>query len=241
MIKLNDVTFGYKVGGFRIDVPKLDVAAGEKVAVIGPSGRGKTTLLNLLAGVIAPSSGRIAVDGTVVSTLSGEDRQDYRALKMGMVFQEFELLAYLDVIDNVLLPYRISPVLTLDDEARARATALVRDVGLDDKQRRYPRHLSQGERQRVAVCRALVTKPAILLGDEPTGNLDPDNRDHIIDTLWRYSDETGAPLVVVTHDPQVARLAARVILLDDGRIARRMRGSELSTVVEALSQVRSSP
>ena len=203
MIEVNNVTFGYKVGGFRIDIPKLGVEAGEKVAVIGPSGRGKTTLLHLLAGVLVPSAGRIAVDGTDVSALSREDRQDYRALRMGMVFQEFELLAYLDVIDNVLLPYRISPVLTLDDEARERAEALVQEVGLDGKQRRHPRHLSQGERQRIAVCRALVTRPAILLGDEPTGNLDPDNRDHIMDTLWRYSDETEAPLVVVTHDHEL--------------------------------------
>ena len=203
MIEVNNVTFGYKVGGFRIDIPKLGVEAGEKVAVIGPSGCGKTTLLHLLAGLLVPSAGRIAVDGTDVSALSREDRQDYRALRMGMVFQEFELLAYLDVIDNVLLPYRISPVLTLDDEARERAEALVQEVGLDGKQRRYPHHLSQGERQRIAVCRALVTRPAIILGDEPTGNLDPENRDHIMDTLWRYSEETKAPLVVVTHDHEL--------------------------------------
>jgi putative ABC transport system ATP-binding protein len=203
MIDVDNVTFGYRVGGFRIDIKKLGVEAGEKVAVIGPSGRGKTTLLNLLAGVLVPSAGRIAVDGTDVSALSREDRQDYRALRMGMVFQEFELLEYLDVTDNVLLPYRISPVLVLDDEVRKRAQQLVREVGLDGKQRRYPRHLSQGERQRIAVCRALVTRPAMLLGDEPTGNLDPDNRDHIMDTLWRYSDETKAPLVVVTHDHEL--------------------------------------
>ncbi len=122
---------------------------------------------------------------------------------MGMVFQEFELLEYLDVIDNILLPYRISPVLKLDDEARQRAGTLAHEVGLGGKQRRYPRHLSQGERQRIAVCRALVTRPALLLGDEPTGNLDPDNRDHIMDTLWRYSDEMQAPMVVVTHDHEL--------------------------------------
>jgi len=203
MIEVQDISFSYSVGGFRLDIAKLSVAAGEKVAVIGPSGLGKTTLLNLLAGVLVPSSGRIVMDGTDVSALGREDRQDYRALRMGMVFQEFELLAYLDVIDNVLLPYRISPVLTLDDEAQGRATALVSDVGLGGMERRYPSHLSQGERQRIAVCRALVTRPAILLGDEPTGNLDPDNRDHVMDTLWRYSDETRAPLVVVTHDHEL--------------------------------------
>lgn len=211
MIEVNDVTFGYKVGGFRIDIPKLSVEAGEKVAVVGPSGVGKTTLLHLLAGVLVPSAGRIAVDGTDISTLSREDRQDYRALRMGMVFQEFELLAYLDVIDNVLLPYRVSPVLTLDDDVRERANALVREVGLDGKQRRYPHHLSQGERQRIAVCRALVTRPAVLLGDEPTGNLDPNNRDHVMNTLWEYSDETGAPLVVVTHDHELLGRLDRAI------------------------------
>lgn len=211
VIKVENVTFAYKVGGFRIDVPELEVAAGERVAMIGPSGLGKTTLLHLLAGVLVPSAGRIVVDGIDVSGLSREDRQDYRALRMGMVFQEFELLAYLDVIDNVLLPYRISPVLTLNDETRERATSLVQEVGLDGKQRRYPGHLSQGERQRIAVCRALVTKPVILLGDEPTGNLDPANRDHIMDTLWRYSDETEAPLVVVTHDHELLARFDRTI------------------------------
>ncbi len=211
MIEVNNVTFGYKVGGFRINIPKLGIEAGEKVAVIGPSGCGKTTRVHLLAGVLVPSAGRIAVDGTDVSALSREDRQDYRALRMGMVFQEFELLAYLDVIDNVLLPYRISPVLTLNDEARERAESLVQEVGLDGKQRRYPRHLSQGELQRIAVCRALVTRPAVFLGDEPTGNLDPDNRDHIMDTLWRYSDETEAPLVVVTHDHELLSRFDRTI------------------------------
>ena len=111
MIKVENATFAYKVGGFRIDIPRLDIAAGEKVAVIGPSGLGKTTLLHLLSGVLVPSAGRVVVDGIEVSGLSREDRQDYRALRLGMVFQEFELLEYLDVIDNVLLPYRISPVL----------------------------------------------------------------------------------------------------------------------------------
>ena len=119
MIKVENVTFAYRIGGFRIDIPQLDISAGEKVAVIGPSGQGKTTLLHLLSGVLVPSAGRVVVDGIEVSRLSREDRQDYRALRLGMVFQEFELIEYLDVIDNVLLPYRISPVLTLNAQARS--------------------------------------------------------------------------------------------------------------------------
>ncbi len=203
MIDVDNIRFAYRVGGFHLEIPKLGIAAGEKVAVIGPSGLGKTTLLHLLAGVLVPETGRITVDGVEMTALSQEDRQDFRALRMGMVFQEFELLGYLDAIDNVLLPYRISPVLALDAAARARADALTKEVGLDGKQQRYPRYLSQGERQRIAVCRALVTRPAVILGDEPTGNLDPENRDHIMDTLWRYAEETGAPLVVVTHDHEL--------------------------------------
>jgi putative ABC transport system ATP-binding protein len=203
MIRLEKVTFAYKVGGFRLHVPTLEIAAGEKVALVGPSGLGKTTLLHLLSGVLVPTTGKITVDGVELSGLSREDRQDYRALRMGMVFQEFELLAYLDALDNVLLPYRISPVLLLDDDVRQRAGRLLQEVGLDGKQRRFPGELSQGERQRVAVCRALVTRPAILLGDEPTGNLDPHNRDHVLETLCQYGEQTRAPLVVVTHDHEL--------------------------------------
>lgn len=203
MIEVRDLAFGYPQGGFALRVKELEVAAGESVAVVGPSGCGKTTLLHLLAGILAPASGSIAVDGVEVSGLGREDRQDFRALAMGLVFQEFELLDYLDVLDNVLLPYRVSPALALDDAARGRAAELVEQVGLAGKMRSHPRRLSQGERQRVAVCRSLVTRPKVLFGDEPTANLDADNRDHVMRTLFRYREEQGAPLVVVTHDREL--------------------------------------
>lgn len=172
----------------------------KKIAITGPSGCGKTTLLNLLAGILLPSSGTIEVDGIDVSALEREDRQDYRALKMGLVFQEFELLNYLSLSDNILLPYRISPVLEIDDAVRERADKLIDTVGLIGKQNRTPRHLSQGERQRIAVCRALITQPSVIFGDEPTGNLDPANRDHVLETMWNYSEQNGAAIVIVTHD-----------------------------------------
>jgi ABC-type lipoprotein export system ATPase subunit len=203
VIEVRDLEFGYPRGGFELAVPELDVAQGEGVAVVGPSGCGKTTLLHLLAGVLVPVDGSVVVDGVRLSELGQEDRQDFRALSMGLVFQEFELLEYLNVLDNVLLPYRVSPALAFDGVARQRAVELVEQVGLADKKRSFPRELSQGERQRVAVCRSLVTLPKVLFGDEPTANLDSDNRDHVMDTLFRYTEEQGAPLVVVTHDHEL--------------------------------------
>jgi len=211
VIALRDVAFGYPRGEFLLRVPRFDVGAGETLALKGPSGSGKTTLVNLIAGILAPRSGRLEVAGFDLAALGAGDRQDLRALKMGLVFQEFELLEYLDVLDNVLLPYRITPVLELDEAVRRRARELASEVGLGDKLRRYPGELSQGERQRVAVCRALLTRPALVLGDEPTGNLDPANRDHVLEVLLRYGGETGAPVVVVTHDHEILPRFGRVV------------------------------
>ena len=203
MIEVRDLEFGYPAGGFRLKVPEMRVEAGESVALTGPSGCGKTTLIHLLAGILEASAGSIEVAGLDMASLAEQDRQDLRVLKVGLVFQEFELLEYLDVIDNVVLPYRLTPLLELDDDARDRARELVEDVGIKDTARRFPGQLSQGERQRVALCRALVTRPAVVLGDEPTGNLDPANRDHVIDALLRYGRSTDAPVVVVTHDHEI--------------------------------------
>lgn len=211
MIRVRDLSFGYPQSGFALSVRELEVGRGESVAVVGPSGCGKTTLLHLLAGILAPQSGSVVVDGIEVSALGREDRQDFRANAVGLVFQEFELLEYLDVLDNVLLPYRVSPALSLDDAARERAIELIEQVGLADKTNSFPRRLSQGERQRVAVCRSVVTTPRVLFGDEPTANLDPDNRDHVMDNLFRYSEERGAPLVVVTHDRELHRRFESVV------------------------------
>ena len=203
VIAVRDLEFSYRVGDFTLRVPEFEVGARESVALVGPSGCGKTTLINLLAGIQEAASGRVEVAGLDMAQLGPEDRQDLRILKLGLVFQEFELLEYLDVLDNVLLPYRLTSLLDLDDQTRDRARALLEDLGLGDKLGRFPAQLSQGERQRVALCRALVTRPSVVLGDEPTGNLDPVNRDHVIDALLDYGRETGAPVVVVTHDHEL--------------------------------------
>jgi ABC-type lipoprotein export system ATPase subunit len=176
MIEVRELEFRYGEGEFRLSVPELDVERGSKTACIGPSGSGKTTLLNLIAGIIMPQQGRVVTNGVAVSQLKDADRRGFRITSIGLVFQEFELLEYLSVLDNILLPYRINPALRLDLAVRERAASLAEQMGIGDKLRRHPSKLSQGERQRVAVCRAVLPEPALLLTDEPTGNLEPANK-----------------------------------------------------------------
>lgn len=203
MIAIENLEFDYPQSDFRLRVPKLEVIRGSRVALIGPSGSGKTTLLNLMAGIAVPCAGRVVTDGTDVTSLGDAARRALRARRIGLVFQEFELLDHLSVLDNILLVYRIRPELRIDCEVRDRAAKLAKDVGVGDKLRRFVRRLSQGERQRVAICRALLTKPSLLLCDEPTGNLDPANKGHILDILVNYVSEADATMVAVTHDHEI--------------------------------------
>jgi ABC-type lipoprotein export system ATPase subunit len=211
MISLLDLEFHYRGGEFSLRIPALDIEAGSTVALIGPSGTGKTTLLNLMAGYYLPHRGAVRIGDLEVSNLPDGGRRDFRIRHIGLVFQEFELLEYLNLRDNVLLPYRISSALTLDASVHERAQQLAREVGLGDKLRRNVSRLSQGERQRVAVCRALLPEPDILLCDEPTGNLDPANKEHVLQILFDYVTRNGTTLVVVTHDHELLPRFQRVI------------------------------
>jgi putative ABC transport system ATP-binding protein len=192
-------------------VPRLSVKDGEALALIGPSGSGKTTLLHLIAGIAVPQSGDVVTGGVEVSALADPARRDFRIRNVGLVFQEFELLEYLNVRDNVLLPYRIHPALRLDSEVRERAEHLADEVDIGALLDRYVTRLSQGERQRVAICRALVTEPTILLADEPTGNLDRESKERVLDILFACARRTGATLVAVTHDHDVLPRFDRVV------------------------------
>ena len=200
MISISDLRFRYPEGEFELNVPSLKVETGETVAVIGPSGSGKTTLLHLMAGIRLPQQGKVTTDDVEVTELDDGARRDFRIRRIGMVFQEFELLEYLSVLDNILLPFRISGCLELDAGVRDRARDLANRVGLGDKTHRLSTNLSHGEKQRVAVCRALVADPVLLLADEPTGNLDPDNTQRVLDILLDAAEATNATLVTVTHD-----------------------------------------
>jgi len=210
-IEVRDLAFRYSSGDFQLRLPVFSVDESETVAVIGPSGTGKTTLLNLLAGCCSPGTGSVYIKGTDIVRMSDRARREFRIRSMGMIFQEFELLDHLSVFDNILLPYRITPCLDDDRSVRERATSLAHEVGMGNKLRRNVRQLSQGERQRVAMCRALVTEPTILLCDEPTGNLDPANSKRVMDIMFTYVERNGATLVAVTHDHESARRFGRTV------------------------------
>jgi len=211
MIVLDEIHFGYPEGDFALAVPRFEVGHGERVVLVGPSGSGKTTILNLVAGIVVPSRGRVRVAGEEISGTSDSARRAFRVGQIGLVFQEFELLEYLSVLDNILLPYRIHPSLRLTADVRKRARSLAARLGIDHVLRRPPARLSHGERQRAAVCRALVTQPALLLADEPTGNLDPNNKGRVMDALFEISKENGATLLTVTHDHNLVPRFDRVV------------------------------
>jgi putative ABC transport system ATP-binding protein len=215
MISLKEIAFQYSEGDFHLDIDDLSIARAEKVEFIGPSGSGKTTLLNLLAGILTPQRGTIFVDDMAVNKMNDAGRRDFRITNIGFIFQDFGLLDYLDVRNNILHPYRITDALILQNEVRERADMLAEQMGIADKLERHPDDLSHGERQRVAICRALLTKPKLILADEATGNLDPKNKVHILDLLFESVKSHDATLVAVTHDQELLPNFDRVVNFHD--------------------------
>jgi putative ABC transport system ATP-binding protein len=217
MISLHGVSKTVPSGGRPLTILQptdLAVASGQSVAIVGPSGSGKSTLLGLMAGLDAPSTGRIVIDDVDITTLAEDDLARLRGLKIGFVFQFFHLIGSLTALENVLVPMELAG----RRDADARARALLAEVGLSDRGHHYPSQLSGGEQQRVAIARALANDPPLLLADEPTGNLDSANGGHVIDLLFDVNRARGTTLVLVTHDRDLAERADVTILLRDGRI-----------------------
>lgn len=200
MIELSNVLFHYQKSDFNLQVSKLSFEKGSKTAIIGPSGFGKTTMLNLLAGILLPDSGNIKIEDKLVNRLSEKERRNFRIQKIGFVFQDFRLIPYLNILDNILLPFRINNILKINKDTLDAAQSLAEDLGITQKLKKFPAKLSHGERQRVAICRALINKPPIILADEPTGNLDPENKRKIMAILFNYVAQYQSTLITVTHD-----------------------------------------
>ena len=205
MVTMRGVRFTYPVesGGsaaFSLEIDDLEIPRSARIACIGPSGSGKTTLINLMTGILASEAGSIELNGKVLSRMGEAATRALRISSVGMVFQSFELLDYLTAEQNILLPYSINPVLRFDRAARDRARELAIAMGIEHVLKRRPERLSQGERQRVAICRALIVDPPLVIGDEPTGNLDPTTAERILHLLFEQTAERGATLLMVTHN-----------------------------------------
>jgi putative ABC transport system ATP-binding protein len=217
MIRVRGLSMRLASGGRGVDVltdVSLDVPAGQFLAIAGPSGSGKSTLLGLIAGLDQPTGGRIEVAGVDITALDEDGLARFRRDHVGYVFQSFHLLPTLTAQENVAVPLELAG----ETDAAARAAALLAEVGLAERAHHYPVQLSGGEQQRVAVARAMARRPALLLADEPTGNLDSATGKQIIELLVGMNRRLGATLVLVTHDTALAAHADRVVTLRDGRI-----------------------
>jgi putative ABC transport system ATP-binding protein len=216
MLRCEGLTQSYPSGNQKLTVLQdisFEVAAGEFVAVVGPSGSGKTTLLGLLAGLDHPQAGRVWLDGADLTRLGEDARARLRGEKVGFVFQSFHLIPTLTARENVQVPLELR-----GEPGEARAAELLARVGLADRGHHYPAQLSGGEQQRIALARAFSTRPKVLFADEPTGNLDQRTGARIIELMTELNREAGTTLVLVTHDPDLASRARRILRLADGRL-----------------------
>jgi len=219
LIALRNITKSYGEGHAAFQAlsdVELDIDQGEFVAIMGPSGSGKSTLLYMIGGLEKPTEGKVQFGDADLTTLNDEELSQLRRTKVGFVFQFFNLIPVLTARENVAMPLILDGVRR--PEALQRADEAIAQVGLKDRGTHRPAELSGGEQQRVALARALVTKPALILGDEPTGNLDSQSGDEVVQLLRRATDEWGRTIVIVTHDPRIAAYADRIVFLKDGQI-----------------------
>lgn len=219
ILSTQEISKTYTIGDRQMDVLQdvsIEIPAGEFVAIIGSSGSGKSTLLSLLSGLDYPTNGRIFIEGQEITELSEDELAPLRNETIGFIFQSFHLVPSLSAIENIMFPAELQG----NKDARKNADALLARVGLQERAENFPHQLSGGEKQRIAICRALINAPKIVFADEPTGNLDSKNGQAILDLLLALQKERQTTLVMVTHDPEIAQLADRIIELHDGRVIR---------------------
>ncbi len=234
LIEVHDLWKVYELGDVSVTAlagVSLAIDRGEFVAIMGSSGSGKSTFMNLVGCLDRPTRGRYALDGIDVSTLSADDRAEIRNKKLGFVFQSFNLISRTSALENVELPLFYSDVPLAEQRSRARASLAL--VGLSDREHHLPNQLSGGQQQRVAIARALVNQPPVILADEPTGNLDSRTSIEILDVFQRLNREQGMTVVLVTHEPDISTYAGRVITFRDGHVISDVRQTAASADADA--------
>ncbi|MCK4367931.1 MAG: ABC transporter ATP-binding protein [Thermoplasmata archaeon] len=214
----------YETGELKVHALRgvdIEIERGEMISIMGPSGCGKTTLLNCLSGIDDPTQGEVIIEGTSLADLSDNEKTEYRAKRIGFVFQAYNLFPVLTAAENVEMPLLLGGVRLR--EARKRALKALKHVGLEDSETKLPSELSGGEQQRVAIARALVNDPAIVFGDELTGNLDTETSDQVMDLIHEMNRRNKQTFVIVTHDPKVGDMAHRVLKFRDGTVEKEYR------------------
>lgn len=203
ILQIRDLHFQYPASDFKIEISDIKITQGRKIAISGKSGSGKTTLIHLISGILKPQSGKILFYDESITDMNDKEIRKHRILNIGFIFQEFELLEYLNVMDNLILPYKINKSLVLDAEIKDKAKEIANRIGIGNKLDQHPKQLSGGERQRLAIARALITSPPLIIADEPTGNLDEKTSNIVMDEITDQVSYTNSTLIMISHNNEL--------------------------------------
>ena len=203
ILQIRDLHFQYPASDFKIEISDIKITQGSKIAISGKSGSGKTTLIHLISGILKPQSGEILFFDKSITDMNDKEIRKHRISNIGFIFQEFELLDYLNVMDNLVLPYKINKSLSLDEEIKDKAKEIANRIGIGNKLDQHPKQLSGGERQRLAIARALITSPPLIIADEPTGNLDNKTSNIVMDEITDQVSYTNSTLIMISHNNEL--------------------------------------